>query len=388
MSNLSIRVKVAVAAIAFVAAVALAVTLPLRQASQRAVELAGEDALRAAAMAFASIERGDKDKLSLALDTLMADPALIAPFRERNRDRLIEVTAPIFQQLKAKHGITNWYFIDPDRTCFLRVHAPALFGDRIERDSLAQAIARGDMAAGKELGKSAFALRVVKPIRAGGQIVGYMELGEEIDHFLEHVSQQIGSDIALLVEKQRIDRKELARVRHEDRWDERPDLVLIVSTTIDDKSIQVPVAPASMPAGGVALGEWLEGTRSFVRGAFPVRDATDRVVGAMFVRHEITALRDGFAAGRNRVLWIAIATAMLASLVLVALANRLGLERLRRVADAMDGLSARISSGEPLVAPPGRAAPSGDEIGRVERAFERLADVVAGALGRSRSRTG
>jgi hypothetical protein len=36
-----------------------------------------------------------------------------------------------------------------------------------------------------------------------------------------------------------------------------------------------------------AFREWQEGPRTFAGGAFPVRDAQERIVGAVFVRHQI-----------------------------------------------------------------------------------------------------
>jgi hypothetical protein len=76
-------------------------------------------------------------------------------------------------------------------------------------------------------GKIAFALRVVKPFRSEGKVIGYMEMGEEIDHFLTSIKGQTGDDYGVLVDKTRIDRAKLATVRGEDRWDERADVVLI-----------------------------------------------------------------------------------------------------------------------------------------------------------------
>jgi hypothetical protein len=44
---------------------------------------------------------------------------------------------------------------------------------------------------------------------------------------------------------------------------------------------------ANLPAGGTFVGEWKDGSQTFVGGASPMRDAGDNVVGAVFVRHRI-----------------------------------------------------------------------------------------------------
>lgn len=247
----------------------------------------GEASVRVAAHSFEALEKKDVESLSRALDLLIADPALLEAFRARDRDRLLALARPTFEKLKAERHITHWYFIEPEpkRTCFLRVHQPATFGDVVNRDTLSQAIATHQIGAGKELGKTAFALRVVKPIRVGQQVVGYMELGEEIDHFLGRMKEETNDDYALLVDKEHVDRKELARVRGEDRWDERADVVLIDTTMPSAKAVEIGVPLERLPAKGRVVGEWSEGKRRYAGGAFPIRNAAGHVVGALFVRH-------------------------------------------------------------------------------------------------------
>lgn len=241
-----------------------------------------------AAAAYAALEKAEVDRLSGLLDGLLADPTLVGLFRAGNREKLLEKAQPKFERLKASHGVTLWYFIGADRIGFLRVHSPTLFGDTIDRETLAQAIASKEIGVGKELGKTAFGLRVVKPIRADGAIVGYMELGEEIQHFLAKMKEQTGDDYGLLVDKRLIDRKELARVRQEDRWDERPDVVLIESTIWNERLLDLPVPFDQIPDGGIKTGEWTEGKVKFLGGAFPIKDAAKRTVGVLYVRHPLS----------------------------------------------------------------------------------------------------
>jgi hypothetical protein len=247
---------------------------------------AAQDPVGEAAAAYAALERVDIGKLSAELDKLLADPAFVEPFVARDRAKLLAAAAPRFQKLKTGKLITHWYFIEPEpsQKIFLRVHAPQLSGDRVERATLKQAIATKKMGAGKELGKTAFALRVVKPIRAKGAIVGYMELGEEVGHFLSRMKAQTGDDYAILADKSRVDRKALAEVRKEDRWDERPDVVLIDSTVWNEATVSLGTSLAKLPADGTRLPAWVDGNVKYVGGAFPMRDAANDVVGVLFVR--------------------------------------------------------------------------------------------------------
>jgi hypothetical protein len=246
-------------------------------------------AVRRAGATYAELEQKEIERLTKELDRLLRDEKLLAPFVAHDRDKLLAVAGPAFAKLKAE-GVTHWYFLDkePARTCFLRVHAPSLHDDRVDRSTLSQAISTHQIGYGKELGKTAFALRVVKPIMRGGALVGYMELGEEIDHFFDRMKAQSGDDFGLLVDKALVDRKELARVRKEDRWDERPDVVLIESTMWDEEHIDLGAPLQSLSDDGALVHEWQEGSQSYAGGAFPVRDAQKRLVGAVFVRHRIS----------------------------------------------------------------------------------------------------
>jgi hypothetical protein len=252
----------------------------------------GADApLRAAMKAFDRAEDDTIRAFSKELDALVAAPELVAPFRARDREALLAAARPVFERLRAQYGLSHFYFLDPApaRTCFLRVHKPSLFGDVVNRVTLTQAIGSQKLGAGTELGKTAFALRVVKPIRDGGKVIGYMELGEDIDHFVERVKRDTGEDFGILVDKTLVDRAELARVRSDDRWDERPDVVLVVSTMWDEKQIDIGRPLAKLTEKGTPVRTWKDGARTWAGAAYPLHDAGRQLIGAVFVRHEIPA---------------------------------------------------------------------------------------------------
>ena len=137
--------------------------------------------------------------------------------------------------MRARDRITHWYFIEspPARTVFLRVHRPELHCDVVERATLAKAIGNGDVGAGKELGQTAFALRVVRPWIRDGKVIGYMELAEEIDHFLTAMKARTGDEYGILVKKEFLDEQAWSRIlgARANTWNDRPDVV-VVDTTI------------------------------------------------------------------------------------------------------------------------------------------------------------
>jgi HAMP domain-containing protein len=294
------------------------------------------------------------------------------------------LAAPIFHELKADHGITHWYFHLPDRTCFLRVHEPEQHGDRVDRATLAKAEATGGESAGKELGKTAFALRVVRPWRVGDELLGYVELGEEIDGFLERMKQQTGDDYVLLAEKRHLDPASFAAVRLRDGmrndWSDLPDLVAIDAT--------VPgVAPSgwrgsvdALPDDGLFLGEGKEGRRAFARGVLPVTDAIGDRVGALVVRSDVTGMHDNMTRARGRVVALVVALSILSAAAIVFFVDRLVFARLHRMTSQLEDVAARLVGGDYDVARATQPPRAVDEIGSFEAFFGRFIAVVGETL--------
>lgn len=324
--------------------------------SRRTTHAAAERSGAVAERLFADLEVADVEKLSATLDALSANAEIVRAFRARDRDRLLELAAPLFRELSQRYRITHWYFIlpEPERTCLLRVHWPDLGGDRVERTTLQLAMQREGFASGKELGKTAFALRAVRPVRDEDGLVGYMELGEEIDHFLGRLKDLTGDDYALLLAKRHLDRAEWARLRarnfDEDDWDVAADYVTVNATSPSaKKEVALDGEVDALPDGGRILDEISREGRSFVRAVTPVRDAAGRKVGALFMLHDVTAIRRGIGMGSWSVVGVVLAATALAAgavawllRVLVFAPPRRGEER------AGDVSERRAGAGRPL----------------------------------------
>lgn len=371
MPTISIRAKLVLAVLLTMGAAGGAAAWLVREAYQRGARVASEQAVRSAAAAYEDLERADAAKLAASMDGLLVHPGVREAFLTRDRARLLSLAAPIFQGLKADHGITHWYFLEPEpsRRCFLRVHAPTKFDDVIDRATLSRAVSRRETAAGKEMGKTAFALRVVRPYVVDGKLVGYMELGEEIDHFLGRMKSQSGDDVAMFIAKKHLDQAEWARVRGPTRnnWGEWPEVV-VVDSTAADPLVDAP-AIAAAAAGGITLLEEIDrGARVFIRGVFPVRDASGQAVGGMVVRRDITALHGDMERGVARALALVAVLALLASALVYLLVDRLIFRRLKGVMGQMEEASLCLAGGDYDVGAgmrPGRR----DEIGAFEAFF-------------------
>ena len=259
---------------------------------------------------------------------LARDPALFAAWETGDRDTLNALSQPLFSELKKQVAITHLYYVTPDRTCFLRVHQPVRCGDRIDRTTMLAAEQTGADAWGVELGPlAAFTLRYVRPWVKDGKIVGYLELGCELNGVAQEIAGDLNVDLVLLTRKKQTSREKFAAGKpvfgFAGEWDEYPDWVVSHQT--------LPETPAGLARQFAAGHDGLddkpfrlqhEGT-AFDCGLVRLRDVANRRVADLVVLHDVTAevsaahsalllhlcLTAAFFAGILLVLWVVVGRA-------------------------------------------------------------------------------
>ena len=369
---MSIRAKLTIAIAISMAALALATGSLVRVTEQRGVRIAAEQAIASAGASFAALERADIEKLDATLRALSTEPALADAFEARQRDRLVAAASPVFSLLRQNHGITRMYFMEPEpsRKVFLRVHKRDEYGDVVHRTTLSRAIDTLSFGAGKEFGLNAFALRVVRPwYGRDGALIGFVELAEEMDHFVARLKQQTGDEYGLMIEKVFLDRDswEKTRVGKRDNWDDRARSVLVSATVEDESELIFDGDVSSVPDAGLYVDEDVHDGKVFIHGIVPVKDAAGRRVGGLFVLHDITALHASMERGLRGIYLMLAGLALVLTLLLVALVNGVVLRRLQRMAKELDILGGRFSVGDYDVRVP---RPTGkDEVGHFEAAL-------------------
>lgn len=369
---MSIRAKLTVAIAASMVALAVASGALVRIAEQRALRIAAEQAIAGAGASFAALERADVEKLDATLRALSADAALVEAFARRDRARLVAAADPVFRVLKQDHDVTHMTFIEPSRKVFLRVHRPEDSGDVTHRTVLTRAIDTLSFGAGKEFAPYDFALRVVRPWYArDGSLAGFVELGEEMDHFVARLKQQTGDEYGLIIEKAFLDRSTWAKGREKagkrDNWDDRPRSVMVNATASDERELVYDGDMSSVPDPGLVVDEDEHDGKAFVHGIVPVKDAAGRRVGGLVLLHDITALHAAMERANRGIYGVIAALAVVLAIILVSLVNRVVLRRLQRMARELEVLEGRFAVGDLDVRVP---RPSGDdEVGRFEAAL-------------------
>jgi PAS domain S-box-containing protein len=148
------------------------------------------------------------DALSAIQTVILRDGDLRAALAAGDRERLLADWRSVFETLQVERGITHFYFHGPDRVNLLRVHSPELHGDSIDRQTLLDSERRMGIGAGIELGPlGTFTLRVVQPVLGErNRLLGYIELGKEIEDILESIHESEDLELAVVIRKTALDR--------------------------------------------------------------------------------------------------------------------------------------------------------------------------------------
>ena len=264
--------------------------------------------------------------LHAEIDQLAGDPLLQRAWRDRDRDALNARAQTAYKAMKRKFGITHFYFMDPDRTCFLRAHDPPKHGDVIDRRTVLSAQKTGEDAWGIELGPlGTFALRYVSPWKQQGELLGYLELGKEIDPLSGKLARVLGCDVVTIIRKEYTSRENFEEGRRvlglSGQWDDFRDVVVVNQTLDHVPGIVEEFLDRSQSADGAAVFTARSGEKTFSCSLVHVPDAADRHVAHIVVMREVTGET---AAARNALLKTLAAAAVLVGGLLLLLRFTVG----------------------------------------------------------------
>jgi PAS domain S-box-containing protein len=236
--------------------------------------------------------------LKSQIDHIARDPAMLKAWQDRNLPALTALARPVYEKLNQEYGITQFLFIAQDRTCFLRANDPDTRGGRIDRSTLLVAEWTDEDAWGIDLGpRGVFALRYATPWKQDGRVIGYLELGTEIEHLTTQLARDMNVELLTVIRKEYTTREKFEAGRQAfgftGQWNTYPEFVVVRQT--------IPDLP-----GGVA--RWLEqhqntatasesfdaqqGEKRFACGMIHLTDAEGLNVGGIIVMRDVTARAD------------------------------------------------------------------------------------------------
>jgi HAMP domain-containing protein len=320
---------------------------------------------------FTILEAREISKMTAVGDTLATNQQVRDAFAARDRGRLIELTAPLYTELKSQ-GITNWMFHtpEPDMAVFLRLHNPPKFGDHLNRTMDKEVARTHALVAGNQMAKAGFAVRILRPFYdSRGGLSGYLEFGEEIGQFIHEMKSQTGDDYGLLLSKKFVDRQSWAESnalwKRRDNWNDSPNFVLADKTTASDNIIQFQEELSTVPDQGSVLECFHDGGSVFVRGIFPIRDVAGDTVGAMFVVRDVSSFYLAMRHTQNVLVLVTVVALALGVFLVLTLLNRLVFRRLEHIIM----VATRVVGGDYETE---IQVDSDDEVGQFEKLFEQF----------------
>lgn len=139
------------------------------------------------------------------------DQKAIRLFSTKNKEELYEYFKYPFKEWKEKYNVTHFYFHNADQTNFVRIHNFENDGDYINRSTLKRAVESNNISTGIKFDITHnLTLRVVYPWLVDNTIIGYIELGKEIDYFTPELSQLSGVEIIFTINKNLISQDDYA----------------------------------------------------------------------------------------------------------------------------------------------------------------------------------
>jgi len=229
----------------------------------------------------------------------LASSRLRGPLEEGDRDQLVEIWGNIYKKMDEEMNITHFYFHAPDRTNLIRLHNPEKYGDRIDRFTMLEAERTGKMAAGIELGPlGTFTLRVVHPVFKGSTLIGYMELGKEIEDILKTIHNRQDIDVAISINKQHLQQEEWAKgmalLKRKANWDQCAKKVLIYSSQKPFPSSCGTIIKEENLMHDVVSQKIIFNKKPWLIMIHPLSDVSGTIVGDMILLLDISAQQAAF----------------------------------------------------------------------------------------------
>ncbi|PJA32377.1 MAG: sensor domain-containing diguanylate cyclase [Zetaproteobacteria bacterium CG_4_9_14_3_um_filter_53_7] len=228
------------------------------------------------------------------LQGVAEDKAMVSALMAHDRDTLLKLATPLFNNFKASGNISHFYFHTPDLINLLRVHQPDRYGDTINRVTAEQAKQTGALAFGMEMGPlGTFTLRVVLPLFEQSKLLGFIELGVEANLLLEHIEQMMGWKLILLTDKEHLQRNDcqqgISAMGLDSNWDALEKQVLS-RQSLDGVSSAM-LAEAISDQGNVPVDELHDLTvaeRHYWTAGIPAIDVANRKTGEILILIDMT----------------------------------------------------------------------------------------------------
>jgi PAS domain S-box-containing protein len=265
--------------------------------------------------------------LAFSINAISGDKATVNALRSGDAGTLLTIYQPMYQRLHEAYGLSHFYFITPGRKCLLRVHTPERKGDRIDRYTLRRAEETGKFSSGLELGVyGTLVLRAVQPVYADGGLIGYIELGKEVEDIIQNLHDESGIGVAITVKKKLLDRTKweegTTMLRRNQSWDFfRNDALIYSSLGVLPASVENFLLP-DVSGKSLSSREMQWGGKPWRVASMPLRDVSGVTIGSMMFMLDVSSEKgDFYRLASMAVVLIVLALASLLGFLFVVLSR-------------------------------------------------------------------
>jgi len=156
-------------------------------------------------VSLSSIIKQDTNLMLGLIEQLEKDQKTVNYFKNNDRESLFWYLLKTYESYNERYDITHFYIHKPNKQNFLRIHNKEKNSDFIQRETLDNAFDTLKVSSGIEFGISDdLVLRVVIPWIVDNKLIGYIELGKDIEKLTPRLVKFVNVDIVFTIKKELI----------------------------------------------------------------------------------------------------------------------------------------------------------------------------------------
>ena len=232
--------------------------------------------------------------MSMALQNVIQDRATRHYIKEGNADKLKETWQALFEHLRDTNGITHFSFFDAQHIALLRLQRDER-NDKVVRHNLLEAERSKTMEWGVEIGQTGlFVLRTLVPVLEDEKIIGYVELGKNIEDVFYLLHVNLSSHFIVLIDKAYVDKHswETYAKKYQERfaWEKFPkSAVVFASRNTFPDALALKGRNEALEYNEINFD-----AKTWVMYQKPLPDSSGNHIGDILVMHDITADKEAF----------------------------------------------------------------------------------------------
>ncbi len=231
--------------------------------------------------------------LSNFIDILLQDPGVSEAWLREDRAALLSRSWTLLSAYEQEQRVSHLNYISLDRVCALRVRHPASHGDTLGQATLSRAAAKGVRLHGLELSRwGCLSVWVVHPWQIDGEVVGYLQLGGDMDKVVADLSEALDLDIIVTLDKAYLDQSlwEVGLRQHGGNgdWSHLPDDVILASSVTEHSAAVAAAFDLPENTRYADIGRIQAGEHSYRTRFQSLFDGSDRHVGDLVALCDVT----------------------------------------------------------------------------------------------------